>query len=312
MIAYSLNNLNPAALTDKDLLSESEWLDIIEIIDLLGFDVKLNQRSKKNQKFLWYILNLCQYEVTKKGEKILRHLENLFHELKPGDKNRQVYYKVLRMMYFFDCDFYSFKFAPYRGLKQFLQRIKGTYGQQEKLLSELKFFNYLAKIIIQKKDMFLINEYTYLQNISLPKTGYEDLQKDLDQMLNCFRKIDSIIFSKQRTANFLSFLRNFKNTYLRIYIREHDRYQKKINNFYDQLSAMPEYNYLQKQVLNKREKELQTYLNNFFPGKCEEQDLKQLLEKQPECNCGFSLQKYQIIPSVDKITPLLKKEVNFS
>jgi hypothetical protein len=56
-------------------------------------------------------------------------------------------------------------------------------------------------------------------------------------------------------------------------------------------------------------KPIKRYIDNFFPARCKATNLAEILEKRPNCDCGFKLGDPFTTPPLDKIAPMLRKGV---
>ncbi|MFW6026232.1 MAG: hypothetical protein ACOCRX_07805, partial [Candidatus Woesearchaeota archaeon] len=128
-------------------------------------------------------------------------------------------------------------------------------------------------------------------------------------------EINPLIFNPVVFDSFIDEVDLFISKYLSLYLKEHNRFHQSLKDFYNNLYDLQEYKALE--CLSKIEvikvaynlRPIQKYINTFFPEQCANYKIKEVLEKNSKCSCGFTLGDTLTIPSLNKIRPMLRKGV---
>ena len=309
----SLKESNPNFLNKNNLLKETNWQQILYFLNVIGIEVNLNKRTIKNQDYIWYVLNCFQHYFVNKLNHNFRKVMLFYRQLGKNSINTEYKVLFLKLNYIFDNCFFNYKESSLTGLNNFRKRIITTCVTPESFKNEIEYYHKLKYLFEEQIDQQLTANLHYLQEISLPKKEYPRLTKNLNSLLNQSFNPDILLAKKEKTKQLLGSLNQFKNKYIRIYLKKHENYQNKLVEFYQNLSLLPEYNLLlTKKILTEKEKMIKQSLENFFPDICLSEDTREQLKNKPYCRCGFNLQENYFLPSVKKVKPLLKNKINMN
>lgn len=295
------------------MFTKKQWNDIINILFCPGITKRNVLKKIKNQDYLWYIIVSNQKYYKKHIKYNIKKIFFLCYQLEEKNQLKKIFNKIFKADYLFDQNFYKYNFNSEKGITKFIKIIYSTYGNYENFRENIKLINNIIEFNRNNYDQLLIENYNYLKNISLPLKGYELLKKNLMTIIKKLNRISPIINNSKVFFDTMTDLQKFKSIYIIKYEKEHSLYQKKLKNFYETLYSKPEYkalNHLSSKKDNRRIKIIKNNIENFFPDRCKVKDVSEILENKPACICNFSLGSYNNIPSVDKISPLLKEAIH--
>lgn len=294
-----------------ELLEEKYWDELLQMVKGFDFEITNFRRNLKTQDYLWQVLIDIQSRYKEEIKHAIRVNSRLCHLLEEELQLMEVNSCLFKMHNLFDREFYVLARDSRPGIRKFLNIFNNIFEDIESFLEELTSVKLILKFVQNQKDKKLIREYNYLKNISLPIKGYEDLRMNLFTILKSFDQLLPIIISEHNFKKLMADIKKFKKVYRHKYQQEHYIFYKKLNDFKNKLHSLPEFRLLQKmKSINLVDfHPVQDYLDSFFPSGCENDNFDNLLKEQPKCNCGFNIGESLIVPSLDKIVPMLKKEI---
>ncbi|ACL69821.1 hypothetical protein [Halothermothrix orenii] len=313
---------NLARIKSKDIefvgkgetVAERDWKECQLILKEFGYSITGNLTLKKQDK-CWEMLVNIQNNMKEELEHAIRINSELCYLLEEAKQVKEINKPLFKLNHVMEQDFYRLDNDSYDGIKKFINLLYSTYGNVNSFKKELKEVKELLYFVRMKNNRVLAEEYYYLKKISLPLRGYEDLRMALITLLKKISNLKVMVSNQENFKSFLEELSQFKDRYKKQYLKEHLKYQRELVSFTEKLRSLKEYEALRLlsgiKVIRVAYniKPIKKYIDTFFPGKCQVDNLDQLLDKQPRCNCGFSLGEVSTIPSLQKIKPMLLKGV---
>lgn len=297
--------------------NEQIYQEMIKILREFGYIEKEETVSVTKQNFIWEIIINIKEHLKEDVEQAIRINLKLCYllDIRDDTKIKNINSAIFKINYIFDQDIYRFDNPADKGLSNFYKILISTYGNIENFISSFKMVKENLSFIRKRYDFLLIDRYNYLKKISLPLRGYEDLRIALLTLLEKYKEIKVLLFNPNTFNNFIKEIDEFIEEYHSVYLEEHNNYHESLRNFYNNLYDLQEYKalkYLSKiEVINVAYnlKPIQKYINTFFPEKCQNYKIRETLEKNTKCNCGFTLGDSLTIPSLNKIKPMLRKGI---
>ncbi|MFW6015559.1 MAG: hypothetical protein ACOCRK_03915 [bacterium] len=299
------------------LENEEIWQEMIEVLKEFGYIDNDDIFSEKNQNFIWEIIINIKEHLKEDIVQAIRINLKLCYLLEINDENKikKVNSDLFKINYIFDQDIYRFDNPADKGLKIFYKTLNSTYGNVKAFISSFKLVKENLSFIRKRHDFILINSYNYLKKISLPLRGYEELRIALLTLLEKYKEIKPLLYNPNTFNSFSKEIDEFIEEYHSVYLQEHNHFHESLKDFYQNLYALQEYKALEClskiQVINVAYnlKPIQKYIITFFPEECQNYNIKETLEKNTKCNCGFTLGDSITIPSLNKIKPMLRKGI---
>ncbi|MEJ6950584.1 hypothetical protein [Natronospora cellulosivora (SeqCode)] len=299
------------------VVKEEFWEELIEFLEEFAYIEKGNKELYKNKDFVWeLIINIKQHMKEKVEQGIRINLELCYLlDINNEEEIKNINSAMFKLNYIFDQDIYRFDYPTDKGLKYFHKILNTTYGNLDNFIRSLNDVKENLSFIRKRKDCSLIERYDYIKKISLPLTGYEDLRMALLKLLEKYKEVKTLIIEPCAFNSFINELDEFIELYQSIYLREHNLFHNRLNNFYKKLYSLQEYKSLEylsmidviKVAYSLRP--IQKYIDTFFPEQCNNTKIKDTLNKKTKCNCGFTIGDILTIPSLNKIKPMLRKGI---
>ncbi|MFW5979877.1 MAG: hypothetical protein ACOCQ2_00775 [Halanaerobiales bacterium] len=294
-----------------------EWHMLTIIFKQFNYDLNRFKKENSLDGHLWQIIIDIKEKWLEDIEQAIRYSTRLCYELEKDTKIKNINKSLYKFHNLFDRSFYRKNNDPHPGLEKFLKLVNVIFTDLKEFKKELRISKKMINFIKKRKDQQLINNFNYLKNISLPLNGYDNLRIALLTILKKLDHLKTLITIPAAYAEFIKEIKHFKKKYIATYLNKHQKFQQKLNYFKKRLNNLPEYRTLE--LLSKIDilevtynlKPVKNYLDNFFPKKCNltKAEVAKELKYRPGCTCGFNFNESIIIPSLNKITPILKRGI---
>ncbi len=301
---YLLNNCQ-GKLIDREI-----WEEYEKIVEVFAGDLSFAYDISNQEKLWKYIIN-NRNKMLKKINKSIKIITGLCCEINEERQIKELNYPLFTFCHLYDHKFYDFSDSAFTGLNKFYKIWKSTFGNMKSFFSKYKKIRAIISFVEERRDIFLLKEYNYLNNISLPISGYETLRIDLITILKKFDQLAPIIGDRENYDEFCREIIDFKKIYIIEYRKRHLYYQNKINYLKRKVLTMPLYRVLCRlnDIEGIENDDTIEYIDSFFANRCNKDNINKILLKQPKCSCGFTIGENLTIPSLDKIKPMLCKAI---
>ncbi|MFW6287159.1 MAG: hypothetical protein ACOC2J_00200 [bacterium] len=291
------------------------WCDFINILSEFGYILKEKNNNIENQRYVWEIIINIKENMKEEIEQAIRMNLNLCYILEEERQIKKINSELFKLNSLLDHNIYRLDNEAYKGISSFHKLVLSTYGNIEKFICELRLVKENISFIRKRKDQNLISRYNYLNKITLPLRGYEELRIGLLTILKKFAELKIIITNPVVFNDFTNDIDVFIKRYKKIYMIEHNNFHQRLNDFYNNLYNLPEYKALKClsniEVINVAYnlKPIKKYIDTFFPEQCTNNRLDDFLENHVKCHCGYNIGEPLAIPSLTKIKPMLRKGI---
>lgn len=301
-------------LEKGDLIEPGLWTEYIKILQVFLVEID-PERSISNQDKLWNQLLKIHDDLIDDIEQGIKLLTQFCHLIDQDEMLREIVKPLLNLRHLLDGDFYHQDYQSHQGLIRFRRSVLKIFNDIESFLCEFKKVKQILNFLNRRRDQEIIGYYKYLAKINLPLRGYENLKIGVLTVRNKFSFVNRVIIDKDAFTSLITDLKNIQRRYISIYMEEHYRFYENVGNFNAQLKKLPEYrtlNFLDsiraiKVAYNL--KPIKRYIDNFFPIRCTNSNLSEMLLDKPICRCGFKLGTPFTNPPLDKIAPMLEKGI---
>lgn len=301
-------------LEKGDLIESGIWSEYVDLLQVMIPEIN-PQRSIVNQDRMWVQVLSLRSELIDEVEQGIKVLTQFCHQIEQEEMVREVVRPLLKIRHLLDEEFYHRDYQSHQGLIRFRRSVNNGFGSPEDFRQEYRKVKQVLQFVNRRKDQEMVHYYQYVKAINIPLRGYENLKLGVLTIRSKFAHVNRLIEDKEAYQSLVSELQNLQRKYISTYLEEHFRFHEEVSNFDAQLKGLPEYRALSlldsvkaiKVAYNL--KPIKRYIDNFFPSKCKTTSLAEILEKKPNCDCGFRLGDPFTIPPLDKIAPMLRKGV---